>query len=69
MQERGNTTVATATYGVAGEMTGLSYFGYSETRTYNALLQMTRQTVSGDDGYGVPVHGGGEQRTDHVERG
>uniref|UniRef100_Q024R0 YD repeat protein n=1 Tax=Solibacter usitatus (strain Ellin6076) TaxID=234267 RepID=Q024R0_SOLUE len=43
----GNTTVATANYGVAGEMLGLSYFGYSETRTYNSLLQMTRQTVSG----------------------
>ena len=43
----GNATVATASYGVAGEMLGLSYFGYSETRTYNNLLQMTRQTVSG----------------------
>uniref|UniRef100_Q024R2 YD repeat protein n=1 Tax=Solibacter usitatus (strain Ellin6076) TaxID=234267 RepID=Q024R2_SOLUE len=43
----GNATVATANYGVAGEMLGLSYFGYSETRTFNSLLQMTRQTVSG----------------------
>ena len=43
----GNTTVATASYGVAGEMSGLSYFGYNETRTYNNLMQMTHQTVSG----------------------
>ena len=43
----GNATVATASYGVAGEMLGLSYFGYSETRTYNALLQMTHVTVPG----------------------
>jgi YD repeat-containing protein len=43
----GNATVATASYGVAGEMLGLSYFGYNETRSYNSLLQMTHQTVSG----------------------
>ncbi len=43
----GNATVATANYGVAGEMLGLSYFGYNETRTYNALLQMTHVTVPG----------------------
>ena len=36
-----------ASYGVAGEMLGLGYFGYSETRTYNALLQMTHVTVPG----------------------
>jgi hypothetical protein len=28
--------VATATYGMAGEMLGLSYSGMSETRTYNS---------------------------------
>src|ERR1035438_10175166 len=38
----GNATVGTASYGAAGEMTGLTYFGYSETRTYNAMLQLTR---------------------------
>jgi YD repeat-containing protein len=43
----GNMTVATASYGVAGEMLGLTYFGYGEGRTYNAMLQMTRMTVSG----------------------
>jgi hypothetical protein len=48
----------TATYGVAGEMVGLTYQGpdsqnyylwpyYTETRTYNAMLQMTRQTATG----------------------
>ena len=43
----GNTAVASATYGMAGEMLGLDYFGYNETRSYNSLLQMTHQTVSG----------------------
>ena len=41
----GGTTVASASYGSAGEVTGLNYFGVSETRTYNSLLQMTRQTA------------------------
>ena len=44
------TAMMTASYGVAGEMLGLSYewnLGASETRTYNAMLQMTRQTVTG----------------------
>ncbi|HLK49425.1 MAG TPA: hypothetical protein VKT49_14890, partial [Bryobacteraceae bacterium] len=40
-------TVATAAYGPAGEMTSLSHDGYNETRTYNSLLQLTRQTVPG----------------------
>jgi hypothetical protein len=39
--------VAGASYGVAGEMLGLTYFGYSESRTYNNLLQMTRMTAVG----------------------
>jgi RHS repeat-associated protein len=43
----------TASYGPAGEMLGLSYQGYygvdhyTETRTYNPMLQMTRMTVTG----------------------
>jgi len=39
-------TVASATYGVAGELLNLSYpsDGYSETRTYNSLFQLTRIT-------------------------
>jgi RHS repeat-associated protein len=48
------TPVASASYGVAGEMTGLSYgaynpwtWSYSETRQYNSLLQMTRMTGTG----------------------
>jgi YD repeat-containing protein len=45
--QQGGTSVASATYGVAGEMLGLNYFGVSEGRTYNTLLQMTRQTVPG----------------------
>ena len=39
---------ASATYGVAGQLTGLSYLGVTETRVYNDVLQMTRLTaVSG----------------------
>ncbi len=37
-------TIATATFGVAGELLNLSYDGYSETRTYNSLLQLTQMT-------------------------
>ena len=33
------TSQATAAYGPASEMTSLSYYGYSETRTYDNLLQ------------------------------
>ena len=40
-------TVATATYGTAGELLQLAYGGYTETRTYNSLLQLTRVTVPG----------------------
>jgi RHS repeat-associated protein len=39
--------VGSVTYGTAGEITALSYFGVGESRTYNSLLQMTRQTVTG----------------------
>ena len=39
--------VASATYGVAGETLNLTYDGYSETRTYNSLFQLTRMTVGG----------------------
>jgi RHS repeat-associated protein len=41
-------TVATASYGVAGEVTSLwTTWAGTETRTYNSLLQLTRQTVPG----------------------
>ena len=39
--------VATAGYGPAGQLLNLSYFGVSETRTYNSLLQLTRMTATG----------------------
>ncbi len=41
------TQQASASYGVASEITSLSYYGYTETRTYNSLLQLTRQTIPG----------------------
>ena len=48
----GSDLTMTASYGPAGEMLGLSYQGismdhYSETRTYNPMLQLTRMTVTG----------------------
>ena len=49
----GSDLTLTASYGPAGEMLGLSYQGsyiqdhYSETRSYNPMLQMTRVTVAG----------------------
>jgi RHS repeat-associated protein len=39
-------SAATATYGVAGQVLGLTYFGVNETRTYNSLFQMTRMTAN-----------------------
>jgi RHS repeat-associated protein len=40
-------SVATAAYGPAGETTALTYDGFSESRTYNSLLQLTRMTATG----------------------
>jgi RHS repeat-associated protein len=42
----GAPTVASASYGIAGQLTGMSYFGWSESREFNNLLQMTHQWVS-----------------------
>ena len=42
--------MATATYGVAGEMLGLSYFGMSESRSYNSMYQLTHQSVTNTSG-------------------
>ena len=45
-----NGDTARATYGAAGEMLTLWMNGAgTETRTYNSLLQMTRQRTVGDD--------------------
>lgn len=43
----GNQTIGTASYGEAGALAGLTYDNYSESRTYDSLLQLTRATVSG----------------------
>ena len=45
-----------AAYGPAGELTSLSYYGVTETRTYNSLFQLTRITAT-------PT-GGGQTRMD-----
>jgi RHS repeat-associated protein len=42
----GTQTQVSATYGVAGEVLSMGYFGRSESRTYNNMFQMTRQTVT-----------------------
>src|SRR5258708_1394490 len=44
------TLVNGVSYGVAGQLLGMSYLGYTETRVYNSLLQMTRLTTSGSGG-------------------
>ena len=51
MTDENANTLATATYGVAGELLSLwmaqAYSsGMTETRAYNSLMQMTRQTVT-----------------------
>ncbi len=38
-------TVATATYGAAGEMQSLAYLGVTQNMTYNSLLQLTHLTA------------------------
>jgi YD repeat-containing protein len=38
---------ASATYGLAGQLTSLSYGAGTETRTYNSLLQLTSQSIPG----------------------
>jgi hypothetical protein len=37
---------ATATYGVAGEVTGLTYWAVNETRQYNTMFQLTNMTAT-----------------------
>ncbi len=41
------TVASGAAYNAAGQLTSLSYLGYTETRQYNTRLQMTRLTASG----------------------
>jgi RHS repeat-associated protein len=37
---------ATATYGIAGEVTGLTYWAVAENRSYNNMFQLTRMTAN-----------------------
>jgi RHS repeat-associated protein len=41
-----NMGVASATFGVAGEIQSLGYFGFGESRQYNSMYQMTRMTAT-----------------------
>ena len=43
----GQEVVSSASYGPAGELTAMSYAGVTETRTYNARLQLTQHVVTG----------------------
>src|ERR1035441_7668214 len=46
MTDANSNPVASATYGVAGQLSTLwTNDGVTETRTYNSLMQMTRQTA------------------------
>jgi len=45
--QTGQAVAGEAQYNVAGQMTSLSYLGYSEARQYNTRLQLTRITASG----------------------
>ena len=44
---QGGSLSVSAAFGPSGEMTDLYNGSYHETRTYNTLLQLTRQTVPG----------------------
>ena len=65
----GTNTLTTASYGPASELTSLSYYGYSETFSYNSLLQLTRQTVPGvfDMQYNFPAGQNNGQISSSVE--
>ena len=47
----GGTTVASATYGPAGELRTLTNWGRTETRTYNSRMQLTSIRVPGEAGH------------------
>src|SRR5579883_1795254 len=65
----GTNTLTTASYGPASELTSLSYYGYSETFSYNSLLQLTRQAVPGvfDMQYNFPAGQNNGQISSSVE--
>ena len=79
MTDGNSNLVASATYGLTGQVSSFWMSnGTTDTRTYNSLMQMTRQTVTGSrwgmeqrnaNGHGIPVHGGAEQRADRAVEG
>ena len=44
--KQGQTAIADANYGVAGQITSMQYLGVVESRSYNDVLQMTRLTAN-----------------------
>ena len=44
--QNSNTDVSGVTYNAANQLTGITYFGSPETRTYNSLGQMTQLYVN-----------------------
>jgi len=47
LDSSGGSTLATASYGVANEVLNLTYFGVTETQTFNSRFQMISQTALG----------------------
>lgn len=47
MTEGATTLVSGLAYNAAGQITSMNFEGWTETRQYNGLNQMTRLTVSG----------------------
>jgi hypothetical protein len=57
----GATLVSGVVYNAAGQVTSMTYEGWTETRQFNTLGQMTRLTVGGRcGGLGVHVPGDGQ---------
>jgi hypothetical protein len=51
----GGSGVSGVQYGVANELQQISYYGATETRTYDSLLQMTNITATVQGGGGINV--------------
>jgi len=57
LSNQGNVVVYTATYGAANQLLSMYYpqDGYTETRQYNANLQLTRLTATPQSGTGIDI--------------
>jgi hypothetical protein len=69
MTENGVTLATGAQYGPAHELTQPVYEGWTETRQYNALLQLTRITVPGAIDFEYRYFGPPQHRPHHPVQG